>query len=89
MPVEPSSPASSAASLPAFASDETQTPVSSNRESLMQLDERGLADVAGADQATRMAMTISSQIRDGQVEVGVGEAAVDLERLAGQEAARG
>jgi hypothetical protein len=34
-------------------------------------------------------MVGSSQIRDGDVEVGVGEAAVDLQGFAGQEAPSG
>src|SRR6185369_18043629 len=98
MPVDPSSPASSAASLPALASDETQTPVSSNRASLIRWTSAGLPTLPVPISATRMApvgradnsvMDVSSQIGDGQVEVGEGEAAVDLERFAGQEAARG
>ena len=66
MPVGLSSPASSAASLPALDSVDTQTPVSSNRWSLMLFPHRsGIC-----------------RSRLGNV-----EAAVDLERLAGQVAA--
>src|SRR5882757_10490612 len=89
MPVEISRPASSPASLPALESKDTHTAVSSNRGSIMRWARAWMPTLPVPIAATLMAMASSSQVRDGQVEVREGEATVDLERLAGQEAACG
>src|SRR4051794_22412901 len=85
MPVELSSPASSAASLPALVSLDTHTPVSSKRGSVMSWVSACRPTLPVPICATLMAMASSSQVRDGQVEVWNRESAVDLEHLAGQE----
>src|ERR1700755_1472183 len=89
MPVEISRPASSPASLPALESEDTHTAVSSNRGSLMSWARAWMPTLPVPMAATLIAMASSSQVRDGQIEVGEGDAAVDLEGLAGQVAACG
>src|SRR5882757_9307395 len=87
MPVGVSSPASSAASLPALASDDTHTPVSSNAGLVISSVNAWPPTLPVPTCATRMGMPCSSQIGDGEIEIRVGEATVDLEGLAGQETA--
>src|SRR3954469_14759644 len=89
MPVELSSPASSAASLPPLESLDTHTAVSSKRGSVMSWVSACRPTLPVPICATLMAMASSSEVWNGEIEIGNGEAAVDLEHFAGQEAARG
>src|SRR5882757_6956979 len=89
MPVESSSPASTAASLPALDSEDTQTPVSSKRGSVISWVSACLPTLPVPIAATLIVIARSSQVVDGEFEVGERDAAVHLEGLAGQVAARG
>src|SRR6202008_2531184 len=68
---------------------DTHTAVSSNRGSLMSWARAWMPTLPVPMAATLIAMASSSQVRDGQIEVGEGDAAVDFESLAGQVAAGG
>src|SRR3982074_1218478 len=83
-PVGCSSPISSAASCPALASEDTHTAVSSNCGLATMPVSAWPPTLPVPIWATRIAIGVSLHVGDREFEVGHDEAAVDLERLAGQ-----
>ena len=87
-PVGFSSPASSAASRPALASDDTHSAVSSNWGLARMPVSAWRPTLPVPIWATLIAIDASLQVGDGELEIGHDEAAVQLERLAGEEGPR-